>query len=369
MLKRLRALIIKEFISIWQDKRTRITLIIPPLIQFFIFTFAATLDVNNVSLGILNHDTGHASIELIERLQGSTIFKKIVNLESNEEIAKVMDRQEVLLVIQFDDQFSRNVNAGEIANIQVILDGRKSNTAQIVQGYINAIAERYNQELAKTYNRPLIKSVIIQRNWFNPNLIYTWFTISGLVGTLSLIGSLSFTALSIAREREVGTLDQLLVSPMTPFEILLGKIIPPLIIGFLQASSILTLGIVTLGLPLQGSVPLLFLSMFIFILAIEGVGIVISSICKTQQQATLGVFMFMTPAVAISGFATPVASMPQWLQWIAMVNPLKYFLIIIRGICFKAMPHDEIWRNIGPMVLIAIGTLCLSMLFFKRKTG
>jgi ABC-2 type transport system permease protein len=156
---------------------------------------------------------------------------------------------------------------------------------------------------------------------------------------------------------------------MTPFEILLGKIIPPLLIGFLQATTIFLLGILTLGLPVHGNVPLLFLSLLIFILAIEGVGIVISCLAKTQQQATLGVFMFMTPAIAISGFATPVASMPLWLQWVSIFNPLKYFLIIIRGICFKAMPPDEIWRNIVPMIFIAIGTLCLSILLFKRKTG
>ncbi len=368
MFRRILALMVKEFISIWQDKRTRVTLFVPPLMQFFVFTFAATLDVNNVSLGILNHDSGQASFELIQRLKGSPIFKKIIYLESNEEIAKVMDMQKVLLVMQFDEQFSRNVNSGQIANIQMILDGRKSNSAQIVSGYITMIAENYNADLSRTFNRPPLRSTIIQRNWYNDNLTYSWFTISGLVGSLSMIASLSFTSLSIAREKEMGTFEQLLVSPMTPLEIILGKIIPPFIVGYTQAALMLGLGVITLGLPIEGNLFYLFLAMFLFILAIEGIGIIISCITKTQQQALLGVFMFITPAVSLSGFATPIDSMPVWMQWVTTINPLKYFLIIIRGVCFKAMPADEIWRNIGPMVLIAMTTLSISMMYFRKQT-
>jgi ABC-2 type transport system permease protein len=367
MIKRILAVIVKEYISIWEDKRTRITLFVPPIIQFFVFTFAATLDVNNVSLGILNHDNGEVSFELIQRLKGSSIFKKIINLESNEEIAKVIDMQKVLLVLQFDNEFSKKVNSGEIANIQAILDGRKSNTAQIVQGYISQIAERYNQELAVRYHRTPLKSSIVPRNWYNVNLTYSWFTISGLVGTLSMIASLSFTSLSIAREKEMGTFEQLLVSPITPIEIILGKIIPPFIIGVTEASFMLCLGVFILGLPVEGNLFYLFLAMFIFILSIEGIGIFISSITKTQQQATLGIFLFITPAVALSGFATPVDSMPKFMQWITILDPLKYFLIVIRGVCFKAMPPGEIWKNIGPMVLIALSTLSISMLFFRKQ--
>ncbi len=367
MLGKLYALIIKEFIAIWQDKRGRIMLIAPPVFQFFIFTFAATLDVSNVTIGVLNNDSGLVSNEIIQRLQGTTIVKKIIYLERSEDIKETIDNQKALLVMQFDAQFSRNATAGLPAEVQISLDGRKSNSAQIVQGYISNIIENYNQELAYNLQLPPIKSYLVPRNWFNPNLIYTWFTISGLIATLSMLTSLNLTAMSIAREKELGNFDQLLVSPLTPFEILVGKIIPPFIVGFVSAMLMLTLGILVLSLPINGNIFLIFAGLSVFILAIQGIGIFISSLINNQQQAILGVFVFITPCITLSGFATPIESMPVPVQWFTIINPLKYILIIIRGVCFKDMPADEIWYNIYPMILIAIVTLSVSTLLFRKK--
>lgn len=366
---KIRALIIKEFIAIWQDKRSRIALIGPPLIQFFIFTFAATLDVQNVSLGIRNHDYGAFSRDFIYRIANTSEFTEIVMIENNEELKESLDTQKILAAVEIKEDFSKNILSNEPGNLFIIADGRRSNASQIVLGYIADIAQTFNHDLLKKEKNPLPRTEIIPRNWYNPNLNYIWFTITGLIGVLSMLTSLSVTSLSLAREKEMGTFEQLLVSPLSPLLILVGKALPALIIGVVEGSAMLLAGVIFLKLPIRGSIPLLYFSMIIFIFAIVGIGLFISSISKTQQQSVLGVFLCVAPIVIMSGFATPVENMPVWLQYGAMLNPLKYFLIIVRGICLKQISTPIVLQNIWPMFLIACGTLGTASWFFRSRIG
>jgi ABC-2 type transport system permease protein len=367
MLQRILSLMYKEFLAVWRDKKSRLVLIVPPLVQLLIFAFAATLDVKNVHIGILNRDNGEQAIELTQRFNGSPIFTKITYLKSVEDIAPFIDNQEGVMVLSIDAQFSRNLNAEKNADVQLIFDGRKSNTSQIVAGYASNVIQQFNNDFTKKYNIEQQRTVIVPRNWFNPNLIYYWFNVPNLSGVLTMLIGLIVTSLSIARERELGTFDQLLVSPLLPIEILLGKSIPALIIGMIEGSVIIFVAVFILGIPLTGSLLYLYFGMFVFIWSIVGVGIFISSLSSTQQQAILGGFIFMAPAVLLSGYATPIENMPGWLQTITYANPLRYYLVIAKGVFLKEMPLSIILSNVWPMAIIAFFTLSLSTWFFRHR--
>lgn len=367
MLSRIWSLIIKELLALWSDKRSRAILIFPPFVQLFIFAFAATLDVKNVPIGILNLDSGERSIELIERIYGSPFFNKIIFLKSMEEVRPFVDKMDGLMVVIIDQKFSRDLDNGKTGNIELILDGRRSNSTQIVANYFSNIVNQYNLDFTKQAHIKQQNTELVQRNWFNPNLIYYWYNVPCLSGILTMLMGLTVTALSVAREKELGTFDQLLVSPLTTMEILIGKMLPAVLIGVLEGSIIVIVGVFVLGVPFRGSVPLLYLSLLVFVISIVGVGLFISSLANTQQQAVLGTFIFMSPSVLLSGFATPIENMPTWLQPLTYAIPLKYYLIIAKGIFLKDIPAYIVLQNIWPMALIAAFTLSASALFFHSR--
>lgn len=367
MIGRILALLIKEFHAIWRDKKTRYVLIVPPLIQLFIFSFAATLDVRNVTIGIVNRDNGKQSIELLQRFQGSPTFSHVVYLESIDQIKDFIDNQRGTGVISIDEQFSRKLENKEKAIIQLIMDGRKSNTTQIVAGYVSTILQQFNQDFSELNGIAMQETKLYPRNWYNPNLWYYWYNVPSLCGILTLLEALVLTSLSVARERELGTFDQLLVSPMAPIEILIGKAIPAILISIAEGSLIIFVAIAVFGIPFSGSLLNLYAGMFIFVCCIVGVGLFLSSLCSTQQQAILGSSMFLTPSITLSGFATPIENMPSWLQPFTLLNPLRYFLVIIKGVFLKEMPWHDVLSNLWPMMLIAAGTLSAATWLFKRR--
>jgi ABC-2 type transport system permease protein len=367
MWQRIVALIRKELLIVWRDKRSRFVLIVPPLIQLFIFSFAATLDVKNVPIGILNLDNGEKGIELVQRFIGSPFFSKIVFLTGVEEVAPFIDTTQGLMVVMLDQQFSRNLDAGKTADIMLLSDGRRSNSAQIAAGYTAKIVDQYNHDLTVRANLRQQNSTLVIRNWFNPNLLYYWFNVPSLAGILTLLIGTVITSLSVSREKEIGTFDQLLVSPLTPIEILFGKTIPAILIGVAEATVVLLVGTLILGVPFRGSLPLFYISVFVFVTSIVGIGLFISSIAATQQQAVLGSWIFLSPAIVLSGFATPIENMPTWLQPVTYIIPLRYFLVISKGLFLKNIPAIVVWNNIWPMALIGVVTLYGAGRFFKRR--
>ena len=367
MFTRILSLIRKEILAVWRDKKSRLVLIIPPIVQLFIFAFAATLDVKNVPIGILNRDSGEQGFELTQRFHGSPTFTHITYLKGVEEITPFIDNMRGAMVISIDQDFSRKLESQQNADVQLILDGRKSNTTQIVAGYASLIVQTFNNDFTKKENIYQQNTRIVPRNWFNPNLLYYWYNIPCLSGILTMLVALLVTALSVAREREMGTFDQLLVSPVTPFEILIGKTVPAIIIGMFEGSIVVFVGVFIFGIPFTGSLWLLYVSMFVFVLSIVGIGLFISSLCMTQQQAVLGSFLFISPAVLLSGFATPIENMPAWLQPVTFAVPLRYYLITAKGIFLKAMPADIVFNNLWPMAIIAVFTLSAASWLFRRR--
>lgn len=363
MLYRILALMYKEFLAVWRDKKSRFVLVMPPILQLFIYSFAATLDIKNVTLGVLNWDKGAKGFELVEAFYQSKTFQYIVYLETSKDINELLDNEKVMAVLSIEDRFSANLAKDQKASVQLILNGRRSNSAQIIQGYVSQIVERFSQEQATT---PL-KVETITRNWFNPNLIYNWFTLPGLLSILTMLEALIIVSLSIAREKELGTFDQLLVSPLEPMEILLGKTLPAVVIAMLEGTLIIVASLLFFHLPFEGSFFLMELSMLVFVLSIIGFGLFLSALCQTQQQAVLSTFIFMTPAILLSGFAAPIDNMPSWLQIITYANPTRYFMQLSRGLFLKNLPVDYVLHQIWPMAIIAGVMLCTATLFFRRK--
>lgn len=365
LLPRIRVLIVKELLALFRDPRGRSVIIGPPLLQLLIFAFAVTLEVRNVSVVVCNHDAGRHGREIVVRLEGSPTFTDVRLVTGRNSFRSAIDEQRAIAAIHVPEDFSRDIEVGSEASLQVIFDGRRSNAAQIVNSYINDICSSYVREIRG--EKSAAAPIVVVRNWFNENLIYLWFTVPSLIGILSMLVTLIVTSLSVARERELGTFDQLLVSPLMPGEILLGKTVPAVIVGMLEGLFIWAAAVVAFRVPFVGSFVLFVFALFIFIMSIVGVGLFISAISRTQQQAILGVFVFTVPVVSLSGYAAPVENMPGWLQTINMLNPLKYFLVTVKGLFLKAMPFADVWANTWPLLIIGALTLSFSGWFFKRR--
>ncbi|MBS0652584.1 MAG: ABC transporter permease [Verrucomicrobia bacterium] len=366
MLKRILPLIWKELLAVLRDPKSRMAILVPPIIQLLIFASAATLDVKDVPIGILNRDSGVQAFDLVQRFHGTPFFSQIVYLEAVEEIGPFIDNQKGVMVVSIGEDFSRRLNQNLPAEVQLILDGRKSNTAQILSGYTTTIIQQFNADFSAQAGIPQQNVQLFPRFWFNPNALYSWFNIPSLVCTLTMLACLVVTTQSIARERELGTFDQLLVSPLSTREILVGKTIPGILVGMLEGTFLMVVGTFVYQVPFAGSLLLFFLSQFVFVCAISGVGLFISSLCSTQQQAMLGTFVFMLPAILLSGFATPIENMPSWLQSVTYLIPLRYMLVNTKGIFLKAIPADIVLSNTWPMALIAVFTLATAGFFFRK---
>ncbi len=367
MWQRIRTLVVKELLAMWRDPKSRTMLFLPPILEMCIFTFAATQEVKNVSLGILNRDYGTVARDLVARFEGSRTFNRIHFLGDERDIERTIDSGEALAVLHIGPDFSREVLARRPAAVQMILDGRRSNAAQIVAGYATDVITRYNLELSEHNERARPPSVVAARIWFNPNFSGIWNSVPGLVAILTTVMGLMVTSLSVARERELGTFEQLLVSPLEPYEIIVGKTLPALLIGIIEATGMVLVGVLAFRVPFNGSVLLLYVSITVYLFAVIGVGLFVSSLAKTQQQAILGGFVFMVPATLLSGFASPVENMPDWLQTVTLANPVRYFMVIVKGIFLKDMPASIVVQNLWPMAIIGTVTLSSAIWLFRHR--
>jgi len=369
MWSRNRALIAKEFLAVWKDKKSRAVIIGPPLIQLLVFGYGATFDVNHVATAIYNEDPGVAARDLVARFEGSPTFVTVGRITRDSDIARTIDPRRASLVVHIGPTFSRDLRVRQPAKVQLIVDGRESNTALIILGYASRIVAAFNRDWARAHGAALPPASLVVRAWFNPNLESRWFIIPGIVALLTLVVTTVVTALSVAREREVGTFDQLLVTPLRPVEILIGKSIPALIIGLAEGTVIIVVGVLWFGVPLRGQIPLLYAGLFLYLLAVIGVGLMISSIARTQQQAILGAFLFIVPAVILSGFATPIANMPPVIQDLTLINPMRYFLVIVRGTFLEGVPAGLVYERLWPMAVIAVATLASADWLFRHRLG
>lgn len=365
---RIRALVVKELQSLFGDPSSRALLLMPVILQTLLFPWAATLEVENASMAIYNRDTGVASTELIQRFSRSAAFTDIVSVHSQGEMENAIETRSAMLAVSIPEDFSRRLATGETAPVQVLMDGRRSNGAQIAFSYLQGMVEGYLKDRAEIAGRNL-PSEIVTRYWFNPNLNFKHFILPNLVAIITTIGALILTALSVAREREQGTFDQLMVSPLNPEMVMIGKAVPAIMVAFFQATLILCAAVFIYDVPFRGSLILLYVGMFFYSLSLVGVGLLISSVCSTQQQAFLGAFSFMMPAMMLSGFTSPVENMPHWLQIVTWPNPVRHFIEIVKEVFLKDASPERIIALIVPLIIIGFFTLGAAAIMFRRKSA
>lgn len=361
---RLRAIIAKEILAVLRDPRARLILIAPPLMQLFLFGFASTMEVNNIRVGVLDLDGGRWSREIVERLHGSPNVKEVVPLRSDAELRRAIDRQHVIVALRFDPRFSADVASGRGAVLGAIYDGRKSNAAQIVSGYVQRIAGEVG---AMSVSRPVMGGGSVATHWFNPNLEYIWFVMPALVAIIASVSALAVVSQSVARERELGTFDQLMVSPLRTHEMLIGKMLPPIMVGLVNVTLFVVLLPTVFGVPLTGSLPLFYGALLFYLLALTGIGMLISTVSATQQQAFLGMFSVTVPMIILSGYASPIDNMPEWLKLLTWFNPPAWFLTISEGTFLKSMPAGQVLANSWPLVAIALCTTAAASALFRSR--
>jgi ABC-2 type transport system permease protein len=358
----------KEFLALLRDKKSRTVIIAPPIFQLLVFGYAATFDLTQVPFAVYNEDPGQPSRDLIAGFQGSPNFREVAVLTHQDQISPVINNREALLVLHTGPHFSRDLLLGNPGQLQVILDGRNSNTAMIVLNYVRSIVNRFNEKWLRAHGRgPVPPAQLKTRAWFNPNLDSQWFIVPGIVGLLTLVVTLLVTSLSVAREREQGTFDQLLVAPFHPGEILAGKALPGFIIGIAEATVIIAVAVWWFDVPLRGSLLTLYVGVVLFLLSAIGVGLMISSLSVTQQQGLLGAFLFLVPSVILSGFATPIANMPEAVQYITRLNPMRYFLVVVRGVFLEGTPSSLLLDQYWPMAVIGLINLVAAAWLFRRR--
>lgn len=368
VLHRLLALIAKEFLTLLKDPKSRTVVILPPLLQTIIFGYAATFDLVDVPCAIYDEDRSAASRELAARVAGSPTFRVVAELRRDADMARHLDAGQVRLVLRIGQGFERALTlrggvegmspAPSQAVIQAIADGRNSNTAGLALNYMASIVDDFGARYVAAHGGQPRPSTLMTRAWHNPNLLSRWFFVPGIVVMVTMVVTLIITALSVAREREQGTFDQMLVTPYRPTELLIGKAAPGFLVGLVEATFIVALAVFWFGVPLRGSLLTLYAGLVLFLFSVVGIGLMISSLSVTMQQGLLGMFLFTMPAAILSGFATPIANMAEPVQWLTWINPMRYVLIIVRGVFLEGADLALLAPQLWPLALI--GAVCMA---------
>jgi ABC-2 type transport system permease protein len=366
-LLRIIALTHKELLAVLKDPRTRLSIILPPILQCLIYGYVATYDLNAVSYAVFDRDRSAVSRELLAGLDGSGVFRRVANLNREADIRRMIDEQHALLVIQLEQDFARRLISGQPADVQIIADGRNSNTAGIAIGYVNTIVESFNARWRADHEQGAPPIRLTTRAWYNPNLETRWHMIPALLGMLTLLETILLTGLSVAREREQGTFDQLLVTPFRPAEIMVGKAVPPMLVGILQATLVLLVAQLWFQIPFAGSFVTLYVALTVFLLAASGIGLLLPSVAATMQQAMLYSFMMIMPFALLSGFTTPISSMPELLQYFTLINPLRYAIEMAHRVYLEGAGLALLWPQLWPLAVIATVTLSAASWMFRHR--
>jgi len=373
MFERAKAILIKEFKQIFRDPRMKTVIFITPLIQMFLFGYAANKDINFVPTAIFDRDNTKESRELLRKFTFSKYFVPKYYITSEKEQNLVLDKGLATVVIHIDRGFGRNLNADKNADIQLAFDGSDSNTAMIVMGYANTIVSNYQYDLLKKkaesrgWTTNIASIDLRDRAWFNGNLISRDYYLPGVIATIVTMMSLLLSAMAIVKEKEIGTMEQLTVSPLRPLELILGKLLPFAIIALIQITIITIFTVFWFHLPLRGNLFLLLFSTCVYLFTTLGIGLFISTISATQQEAMMAVFLFYMPTMLLSGFAYPIANMPQLIQYLTIINPLRYFMVIIRSIFLKGIGIDILWTQLVPLLIMGIVVVYFSALKFRKS--
>jgi len=374
MLARLKQMMIKEFIQVVRDKRTRFILIGPPIIQMMIFGYAANYEIRHVPTVVLDLDHSQESRELVSRFTSSRYFSVRRQLTDSRQLGDLIEQGDATVGLEIDAGFAQQLRKGQAAPLQVIVDATNSNTALIASGYITQIAQNF----AKEYQKDRIYRIAPQmmevmpsvelapRPWYNPDLRSRWFFVPGIIGSLTVVLVVTLTAFAVVREREIGTLEQIMVTPIRPVEFILGKTLPFFLLGFFDVTLIAVVGSLWFQVPFRGHVSVLAFGAVLFLLCMLGVGLLISTISATQQQAMVTAFFFIMPTITFSGFGFPISTMPHWMQLCSYTIPLRYFLIVIRGTYLKGVGMDILWPQMAAMAGLGAALLTAAVLRFRK---
>jgi ABC-2 type transport system permease protein len=373
MLERLKHMLIKEFIQIRRDPRMMGVILLMPIVQALVFGYAVTTDVRNVPLAIHDLDNSIESREIVSRFIGSGYFRDVARVGSTGEARRLVDEGTARAVLTINHGFGSDIRAGRTAVLSLILDGTDSNTAGVVLNYAGSIAARYNERVLMTRasraGAPGLMTVgakTMTRAWFNPNLESRNFYVPGVIALIVTLITLMLSSMAVVREKEIGTIEQIMVTPITQLEFILGKTLPFALIAYVDVALIAGISVFWFEVPIRGSLPLLFVATALFLMNTIGIGLLISTVSHTQQQAMMSAFFYYFPAVLLSGFMFPIANMPEAVQWLTYLNPLRYFLVVVRGIFLKGVGPEVLWSQMAGLALLGVASLYIASRKFRK---
>ena len=374
-LARIRQIVRKEFIQVLRDRRMRIFLFLPPLVQLITYGYAVNFDIKHIQTAVFDQDRTHESRALVNRFGSSDYFDLRHVVASPQELARLIDLGEVTFALRIDRHFGRDLKAGRPASVQLIIDGTDSNAALVVGRYTNIVINDYAQQmqaerlrrqgLSGEFSDPL---QIEQRAWFNPNLSSQWSFVPGVIAMVVMLVSILLTAMAVVRERELGTMEQILVTPILPTEFMLGKTIPFVIISLFDVALVTAVGIFWFEVPFRGSLLVLLAGTILFLFNSVGLGLAISTVATTQQQAMMASSFLFTPAILLSGLVFPISNMPQAVQYATLLNPLRYYIVVIQDLFLKGVGPSVLWPQMLGMAVLGLAMLGLSVLRFRKRT-
>jgi ABC-2 type transport system permease protein len=373
MWERLRNMLIKEFLQVLRDPKMRGIIFVMPLVQTMVFGYAVSTDVRDVPVAVVDFDQSAASRDLLSRFSASGYFRFVEHTRDLSTADHLLDKGSVGAILRIDQGFEGDLRAGRTAKLQVIADGTDSNTAGIVLDYTGRIAGKFSEKVLLTRfshlrgEGPLPGNVeLVSRAWFNENLESRNFYVPGVIAIIVMLITLMLTSMAVVREKEIGTIEQLLVSPITPTEFILGKTLPFALIGYADVLLVAVVGVFWFEVPIRGGLLLLLVATTFYLMTTLGIGLFISTVSRTQQQAMMSVFFFYFPAVLLSGFMFPIANMPPPVQYLTYANPLRYFLVILRGIFLKGAGLATLWPQLAALLAMGLLTLFFTTRRFRK---
>ena len=380
MRERIRVMLRKEFIQALREPRMRLLLFMPTLLQCIIFGYAVNLDVDHARIAWMDMDRTPESRDLRDRFEGSGRFDVVAMPRNEEEVQRALDSSQAQAVVRVLPGFARDLARGRGAGVQVLVDGTNSNTASLIVSYGGQIIAAYSAgAMGRQQNRRVLtrspgsavnasvpQVTARSRVWFNPDLYSRNYFVPGVVANIIMIVTLMLTSLAIVREKEIGTMEQLMVTPLRPIELMLGKTLPFAVVGLVDMAMVTAVALLIFHVPFNGSFPLMLLCALLFLMTSLGAGLLLSTVSHTQQQAMMSSFFFVMPAFMLSGFAFPIRNMPLAVQYLTYLNPLRYFIEIVRGIFLKGVGISVLWPQMACLVVYGVAMLTLSALRFHK---
>lgn len=365
--ERVREMVVKEFRQIIRDPRLNRIIFVTPIIQLLLFGYAVSTDVFDTSLYVVDHDQTQQSRALVNDFTSSGYFRVVERSRNPADLVDALDHGDALVGLEIPPGFARDLHAPGGARIQLLLDGTNSNTASVAGSYAERIAQRFGSGVQRRDVATLVD--LRERAWFNPDLASRDYNVPAVIGAILMLVALLLTSLAVVREREIGTLEQLRVSPLTPGELLAGKTIPFGIIGLLDMALVTGVAVLWFRIPFAGSPALLLLASVLYLLATLGIGLLISTLASTQQEAFMVSFLVYMPAILLSGFMFPISSMPESFQWLTLLNPMRYFLEMVRGLFLKGVGLDALWPQYLALLAMGVGVLWFATARFRAREG